>query len=205
MYGRAAQARPSEPAAGSAVRAIAAISLIGFGLLLGFAPARAESRLYVGAPVAFDFSGGVNGAADSTSGYTAGWGFPFHLGLGLTRIGAEGVDDAKLVTVKATYSLVDLFAWFRAWGTDLQIGYGRGNAELEPFQDASGVRFEADKADASQWFITAGLPLGRRFSIHLGYHSVSAESANIRANGVDAGPFVLDGAAWSLGFQIAMN
>ena len=187
------------------MRALAALLLIGLAVLWGVVPAHAESRLYVGAPIAFNFTGDIEGAADSASGYTAGWGFPFHLGLGLTRIGAEGKDDLNKIKIKTSYSLVDLFAWFRAWRLDWQIGYGRGNAKLESLQDASGALFDADEADASQWFLTAGLPLGQRFAIHLGYHSVRAESPSLRANGVDTGKFVLDGNAWTLGFQIAFN
>lgn len=186
------------------MRTLLTIPLIALALMLAAPLSHADSRLFVGIPLGFDFDGDIKGAADSSSGFTVGWGFPFHLGLGYTSISADAEDKVNLSTTSVDYTLVDVFTFFRAYMVDWQIGYGKGDAEVEPFTIGANS-YEVDKADATQWFVTAGLPLGKSFAVHLGYHSISAESPTSRENGVNVGPYLLDGSSWTLGFQYIMD
>ena len=185
------------------MRRLVLIALLGVGTLLLTPAAQAQSRLFLATPIGMKFSGDISGSAESVSGYALGYGFSFHLGLGVDRLRARANDQTNGLRTELTYKFTDVFAFWRGYGLDWQVGYGKGHVEVAPFTDPSSNSITVDRADASQKFITVGYPLGQSFTVHLGYHLISADSPNINVNGTSAGPFNLDAKAYTLGAQLA--
>lgn len=174
----------------------AALALLWLG-----SPVLADSRFYLELPVDFEFSGDIDGSADSVSGIILGWGFESHIGLGFEKISATANDSVLGVQGDVDYTFVDVFVFLPAFGLDWQFGVGKGRVDLA-LQDSGGKTFSTDGADAWQWFLTAGFRIGDATSIHLGYRKISADTDNLTVNNASSGlAFDLDGRTLSLGIQ----
>ncbi len=63
-----------------------------------------------------------------------------------------------------------------------EIGYGKGRVspDLKP---VFGQKIQAKDADASQYFLRLGVPIGHLFDIHVGYHVIKAEDIKVPQGG----------------------
>lgn len=164
-------------------------------------PVLADSRLYLELPVDFEFSGDIDGSADSVSGFIVGWGFASHIGLGFEKISATAIDTVLDVRGDVDYTFVDVFVFLPAFGLDWQFGVGSGSVDLA-LADSAGNTFTTDGADAWQWFLTAGYQFGDATSIHLGFRKISADTDNLTINNAPSGQaFDVSGRTLSLGIQ----
>lgn len=74
---------------------------------------------------------------------------------------------------------------------NLGLGYGTGEASfdtiLSPQQGQGPLPIR--HANVDQYFVILGLPLGRHFDVHFGYHHVSVEEKDLFGAGQNQGPF----------------
>ena len=188
------------------MRAAVAALLTGLFVALLAPPASADSRFYIDLPVRFQFSGNIDGGSDSISGIILAWGFENHIGVGLESYTATADDTAKGIKTDVSYTFLDVFVFFDALSLKWQVGLGIGSAEVDGFTltDGSGTTIGPGDGDATQFFFTAGIPLGDTTSVTLGYRAVSAEVDDIPINNAPSGQaFDLGGALLSLGLQFA--
>ena len=178
--------------------------LTGLSVALLAPPASADSRFYVDLPVSFQFSGSIDGGSDSISGIILAWGFENHIGVGLESYTATADDTAKGIKTDVSYTFLDVFVFFTVLNLRWQVGLGIGSAEVDAFTDATPATVGPGDADATQFFFTAGIPLGDTTAVTLGYRAVDAEVDNITKGGTPSGQaFDLSGALISLGLQFA--
>ena len=173
-------------------------------MALSAAPASADSRFYIDLPVSFQFSGNIDGGSESISGFIVAWGFENHFGVGFESYSATANDTAKGIKTDVSYTFFDAFFFFDAFSWKWQVGLGFGSVDVDGFTDASATTFGPADGDATQFFFTAGIPLGDTTSVTLGYRAVSAEVDDIPINNAPSGQaFDLGGALLSLGLQFA--
>ncbi len=174
--------------------------------MTAWAPGAVAGRIYVGIPVSFEFDAGgaIEGTAQSVTGIILGYGFDFNVGLGAESYAATIDDETSGVKTDVAYSFIDLFAWVRTLGLDWQVGYGIGDVKFDSFSDNGGNTYSGESGDATQWFITAGLPFSKNFTVHAGYHKVSAES-DVLINDTTPDTFDLSGQVISLGVQYVFD
>lgn len=184
---------------------LAVLAVLGIGLLA--APGQAQSkrgpRIFLETPVSLQFSGDISGSAAGKSGYVLDLGFPFHLGLGMTRFTARADDTDHDIHAEVRYKLVNVFTFFDAWSLNWRIGYGSGDLEVQPFVTAVGDVYTPKTGDASQIYVVAGWYLMRDFLLQLGYHSVAAKSPDLIQNGFfNLGSFKVNATAVTAGLQL---
>ncbi len=178
--------------------------LTGLSVVLLAQQASADSRFYLDLPVSFQFSGSIDGGSESISGIILGWGFENHIGVGLESYTAAANDTAKGIKTDVTYTFLDAFVFFDALSLKWQVGLGIGSAKVDAFTDATPATLGPGDADATQFFLTTGIPLGDTTSVTLGYRAVNAEVDNITVGGTPSGKaFDLSGVLISLGLQFA--
>lgn len=180
------------------------------GLFAGSAQAEGWA-LTVDTPLSFTFNSGDasspragssaatwrNRTTDDVSGSKVLLIFPFHLGVGYEDYSFKQKIDFPLnpgVTgtgqLATNVRIVDVVVDIPMKYLNLTLGYGSGTADtdISTFVAGQSNPQPIRNANVSQYFLTAGIPLGKSFDLHVGYHWVTIEAKDIQQQG-QTGPF----------------
>jgi hypothetical protein len=121
---------------------------------------------------------------------------PFHLGVGYEDYSfTEKIDfptnpGTGTGQVKTNLRIYDVVVDIPMKHLNLTLGYGQGTADTDITSFVAGQNNPTPirGATVSQYFLVAGIPLGKSFDFHLGYHWLTIQGKDISAPGSN-GPF----------------
>ncbi len=133
---------------------------------------------------------------------------PWHVGIGYEsytikqditvgpQTGNNGCTPNCDGSIELTMYMVDILIDIPMRYLNLGLGYGSGEASYNILLSqqgggggGGGGPLPVRHANVDQIFVMLGLPLGRHFDVHLGYHLVSVEEKGIVGTGQNNGPF----------------
>jgi hypothetical protein len=188
--------------------------LTAVGLLAGSSAfAAGDWALTVDTPLSYTFNSG-NATTGASGGAPATWHSrtatnvsgskvlliaPFHVGVGYEDYSfaqkadfTQGGGGTGIAQLNTNVRIYDVVVDIPMKHLNLTLGYGTGTADtdLTIVNGGGGGNSPAPirNANVSQYFLVAGIPLGKSLDLHLGYHWVTIAEEDLTNTGNNGGP-----------------